>query len=348
MHSVSGSALVQDFHDIQHCTDLNEEGSCRSSEVRRGHVLKRTEEEAKRLYPGPVIAFNGTPTERSQQVYFMMDPMGYLSTGEPKSEIRRGADGLRSQTRKEEKAKRGEKTFTLTADEKDAQRQIPVACQDWRLLGGRARPATFVFFNKVGTFAISSATYYWSRIGSGIGRLVQYAASSSAATWIMLVAAGDEWCFISCRSHRVLRCMLISRCPTIMGQDFSAYRLRVSQRRAEWICRWCKEMSTTESVNTAVFEEGWSRITHVAGALEYERAFLSPLCKFLTIPPRGGVRRIPSYVRFVLRYTASEIEKCRTYDCAVETERSHEGQREDAQASDQRTGIVDWYPEVDG
>ena len=70
---------------------------------------------------------------------------------------------------------------------KEAHRQIPVARRDWRLLACCARPATFVYVNKVGTFGISSASCYWSRIGSGIGRLVQCVVGSSAATWIMLV-----------------------------------------------------------------------------------------------------------------------------------------------------------------
>ena len=42
-----------------------------------------------------------------------------------------------------EKAKRGETTFALTADVKEAHRQIPIAEEDWRLLGCRVRPGTF-------------------------------------------------------------------------------------------------------------------------------------------------------------------------------------------------------------
>ena len=101
MHSVSGSALVQDFQDFQHCTFLNEDGSWQvkgipegyleveddpetvwrstyptvselaekvedvlEDQVRRGQVLKHTEEEAKRLYPGLVIASLGQTRRR--------------------------------------------------------------------------------------------------------------------------------------------------------------------------------------------------------------------------------------------------------------------------------------------
>ena len=63
--------------------------------------------------------------------------------------------------------------------------------------------------------------------------------------------------------------------------------------------------------------------------------------------PRGSVRRILPYVRLVLKYIASEIEKCTTYDCAVEMRDHMKATRMDAQASDQRTGTGGWYPEVD-
>ena len=73
--------------------------------------------------------------------------------------------------------------------------------RDWRLVGCRVRLATFAHTNTVGTFGISSASYYWSRIGSRIGRLVQYVAGTSATTWFMLVADDHhiETCGISNR-----------------------------------------------------------------------------------------------------------------------------------------------------
>ena len=119
-------------------------------------------------------------------------------------------------------------------------------------------------------------------IGSGIGRLVQYVVSSSAATWIMLVA-DDYHLETSGASYRAgliaffVVCSLLgvplSWSKTSGGDTFTwvvfqlfhkSYRLGVSQRSAEWICRWCKE-------------EGSGRITYVARALEYEWALLGPL-----------------------------------------------------------------------
>ena len=100
--------------------------------------------------------------------------------------------------------------------------------------------------------------------------LVQDVVGSSAATWIMLVA-DDYHLETSGASYRagliaffVVRSLLGVPLKTSGGDTLTwvgselfhkSCRLGVSQRRAEWIYRWCKEMSTTESVNTAVFEE---------------------------------------------------------------------------------------------
>ena len=87
-----------------------------------------------------------------------------------------------------EKAALGEISFALTADVKEAHIQVPIAPLDWRLLGWQVTPAFDVYINKVGTFGISSTSYYWSRVASSLGRLAEYLVGSSANTWHLLVA----------------------------------------------------------------------------------------------------------------------------------------------------------------
>ena len=93
-------------------------------------------------------------------------------------------------------------------------------------------------------------------------------------------------------SYHFLCHLLASRSPALVEEEFpwghphmggirTAPQVLsiggISQRRAEWFCRWCKETAKAETVNTSSFEEGLGRTTYVAGALEYERALLSPL-----------------------------------------------------------------------
>ena len=110
--------------------------------------------------------------------------------------------------------------------------------------------------------------------------------------------------------------------------------------------RWTQETSKKRVVNMASFEEGLGRVMYVAGALEYERPFLAPLYRFLTIHPRGSIRTVPPYVSYFLQYLAEQVKKSRHIECAVELKPSSHAPRVDAQASAERTGIGGWLPVV--
>ena len=79
-------------------------------------------------------------------------------------------------------------TFALTADVSEAHRQVSVHPSDRKFLGCRVREDGPIDINTVGTFGISSASDYWSRVYGAIGRLTEYLAGHSSATRHMLVA----------------------------------------------------------------------------------------------------------------------------------------------------------------
>ena len=58
---------------------------------------------------------------------------------------------------------------------------------------------------------------------------------------------------------------------------------------------------------------GLGRIMFVAGALEYEKPFMGPLYRFLSLHPRGSIRRVPAYVTFILRYLARQVSHTRYF-----------------------------------
>ena len=81
-----------------------------------------------------------------------------------------------------------EPTFALTADFMEAHRQVPIDPKDWHYLGCQVKPGSDVYVHTVGTFGISSASYYWSRVATAVGRLAQYLAGHDAHTWHLLMA----------------------------------------------------------------------------------------------------------------------------------------------------------------
>ena len=216
--------------------------------------------------------------------------------------------------------------------------------------------------NTVGTFGVASASYYWSRVATAIGRLCQYIPASSANTWHLLVAddyhleaGGTEYraaiisFFVLCAVIGVpLAWKKTAGGDTVSWVGFEllhrSYKIGLSEKRAQWFQRWTRETADSGYVHMSAFEEGLGRIMYVASALEFERPFLSPLYRFLTLHPRGSVRRLPAYVIFVLRYLADRIQESRHYDCAARLESSILAPRVDAQASDERTGVGGWCP----
>ena len=151
-------------------------------QARRSQLIRLPEVEAKARFPRLVIASLGA--NRKDR------PNGEVSA----RVLHDGTDGLAGNTKTRlqdqerspifsdlkramsEKATRGLSTFALTADVKEAHRQIPVDPRGWHLLGCQLERGAEVFINTVGTFGITSASYYWSRVSSAIGRLGQYLA----------------------------------------------------------------------------------------------------------------------------------------------------------------------------
>ena len=61
-----------------------------------------------------------------------------------------------------------ESVYALSADIKAAHRLVKIREEDWPLLGCKVRSEDkTVWINTVGTFGISSASYWWSRLFSG-------------------------------------------------------------------------------------------------------------------------------------------------------------------------------------
>ena len=336
-------------------------------QARRGQLIRLPEEEAKARFPRLVIASLGA--NRKDR------PNGEVSA----RVIHDGTDGLAGNTKTRlqdqerspissdlKRAMSEKATQGLTADVKEAHRQIPVDPRGWHLLGCQLERGAEVFITTIGTFGVTSASYYWSRVSSAIGRLGQYLASDQAETWHMVVA--DDYHLEAGGSHGPLALILFFILCSTVGVPLSWHKktgggdtvvwvgfellhrirqLGISQRTAEWFTRWARETADAEYIHVARFEEGLGRIMFAAVALELERPLLGPWCRFMALHPRKSTRRVPSYVSFILRYLADQVARTRHCDCAETLESLAEAPRVDAQASDVRMGIGGRFPRCD-
>ena len=339
-------------------------------QAERGQVLRLTEEEARRTYPHLSGCIGEGQSERqSQWTDFGESPVRRVErhTREwkdahprPGVSLQCAAD-LRRAVR--EKSKIGQKTFARTADVAQAHRQVPMLRiaigTSWGPKSNLALPFTSTRLEHSGSRL---------RVTAGLGCRRPLGVWRSA-WWVMLHTCGT--CLVadnfqpeasgpSYRASLMVFFLLCTVCgvplswnktaggDTVIWVGFElllhSYQLGISARRAEWLTKRAREVACSTYIQMNKFEEGLGRVVYVAGALEFERPFLGPLYKFLTIHPRGSVRRVPPYVAFILKYIAHQVERSRHYPGASDMFSSEVARRLDAQASGERTGIGGWYP----
>ena len=233
----------------------------------RGQVIKMTEQEARQRNPDLVVASLGAQrTDKpggavSARVLFDGTHGITVNTRTRIRDQERGPIAADLKRIMREKSRVGVSTFALTADVSEAHRQIPVAEQDWHLLVCQVVPGGSVFINTVGTFGVASASYYWSRVASAVGRLAQYLAGNTAYSWHMLVA-DDYHLDAGGANYRTALFHFFTLCATAnvplswsktAGGDVVSWvgfellhrtrMLGITQRRADWLTKWSREVA---------------------------------------------------------------------------------------------------------
>ena len=311
-------------------------------QAKRGQVLVLSQQVAKKRFPGLVVASMGAVKKEkdgviSARVVFDGTNGFYVNNSTHLRDQERSPVAGDIKRFMREKARVGEPTFGLTADIKEAHRQIPIHPSDWHLLASRLEPDGEVFINTVGTFGISSASYWWSRVSTAMGRLYQYIVARYASSWVLLLA-DDYHIEMGGRHFRpallvfFLLCDVVC-CPLSWSKTsgglitnwvgfellLKEHALGLSERRPAWFISWARNTANTKVVHIRYFEEALGRAVFVASALELLRPFLSPLYAFSCSGSREGVRPLPPYVSFFLRFLARSVERNRHTMCAAET-----------------------------
>ena len=208
-----------------------------------------------------------------------------------------------------EKATLGVRTFALTADVKKAHRQVPIHPRDWHLLGCRVETGAEYFWCSVSVLLLVSRVVSSRHTVSIPRRRQRPHVAYGGGDDYQLEAGGEHDRFalfafflLCCTCGVPLSWNKTASGETVVWVGFellhSTHHLGISQRRAEWFTKWAREVANSDQVHIGRFEESLGRIMFVVGALELERPFLGPLCRFMSLHPRSSVRRVPPYVRF--------------------------------------------------
>ena len=165
-------------------------------QAERGQVLMLTESEARRRYGTRLTIAalgaikKGTRSDGSTEIRVIHDGTNKVGVNS-KIKVRDSiplpmAQDLQVALR--HCAASGLPAFAFTADIKEAHRLIAVAREDWALQACQLEPGGLVYINKVGTYGVASAAYWWGRLAGSVVRLLLKLFGSRIPTWLLLFA----------------------------------------------------------------------------------------------------------------------------------------------------------------
>ena len=223
-----------------------------------------------------------------------------------------------------------EPPFAITGDVAAAHRLVRIRRQDWGLLACRAESESpTLFINKVGTFGISSASLWWSRLFGIVGRMVGRAMLNhffyqlafvddlhanffgprkhiNALLWLVLyLMVGTPFAWKKFKGG--LRVAFIG-----YELDYGIFRVGMSDARGAWLVSWIQEARRSRFVvATRKFSEFLGRLGFVSRLLYWLKPHLAPLYAWAAATHRCAVGRLPDTVILTLMYiedTFAEME----------------------------------------
>ncbi len=250
----------------------------------------------------------------------------------------------------------------LALDVREAHRLPRVHPEDWKFQGCRSSRSSDLFIFVVGCFGVSSAAYWWSRLGGALIRAVHLLSLPSDELWILLMADDIKAESTSANPKRAIIYVILIL--VVLGVPLSWHKsqggeivrwigyevnlanlaLGITARRAAWCVDFLLQLSRDGRTDVGRLRSGLGRLCFVVGALEWERPFLAPLFAFVSRQPKFGHRALPLFVRLIAQYLASRIALRRLYPSAIARRHDIEPFRIDAAAEGDRIGVGGWLP----
>ena len=125
--------------------------------------------------------------------------------------------------------------FAVNGDVSKAHRRVRVKQQDWGVQAARTdRNSNTVWLNKVGTFGVASAAFWWSRLMGLIGR---FALATCMKDWIFILTFVDDLHMAFGGTNRWLTFWRLMACLEMVGIPFS-YKKFVGGFQLDYVGFW--------------------------------------------------------------------------------------------------------------
>ena len=228
-----------------------------------------------------------------------------------------------------------EAAFCLSADISQAHRCVLIRKADWARLACRSKSdSRTLWLNCVGTFGVSSAAYWWTRLFACVGRWVLRILDRRQT---MQLAYVDDVHLLCLGPQKFVALWLSILAYEIMGTPFAYHKFRgglnveyvgyqmeydrqvagISKKRAEWVIKWIDDAERNGwMVQGRSFIEFTGRLSFVARVVTWIKPFLAPLFAWTSVLARGTVTRVPTLVFISLIFAAADTTPWTLGECA--------------------------------
>ena len=255
-----------------------------------------------------------------------------------------------------------EAPFCVSADIQAAHRLVKVREADWGYLACKSDSnSNVLWLNRVGTFGVSSAPYWWARLMALIGRYVGHLMGTH---WFLQMVYVDDLHGVFIGERKFLHLWIWVLAFELIGTPFGYHKFKgglvsnfvgfhlrydwcqvgISDKRGEWLCAWVDQVSSKNFVvATRDFSEFLGRLGFVSQLLTWMKPHLAPLYSWAAAMAPGTVGRLPETVILTILYIASELRrKSFLVSAKVPEQYGSEVFRTDAKCTDVEVVIAGW------
>ena len=222
----------------------------------------------------------------------------------------------------------GEVCFSVSADIAQAHRRIKVKHSDWGCLGCKTSTGSKVLWlNAVGTFGVSSASYWWTRLFACVGR---WTLRLLRNRWNIQIVYVDDLHIVVKGPGKFVHLWILLLAYELVGTPFSYHKfggglsadfighrlsyqtwtVGISHKRTCWVIEWIDSLERHGFQTTGrAFVEFVGRANFIARVLTWMKPFRAPLFAFSAVLGRGTCARVPEMAFVSLRYIRQELSR---------------------------------------